>query len=298
MPLHLPDSTAWFGFNNLSAFRGLMRKKRGKTEKVYYWAVDFVANRFGKNPATMVYDYVDKFVCQNVDGRAELSSVGVTSRNRHHNLEISKIAPTQVVPMGAWLDRTPKVTPDAWKKKKLVYLGHLVERQGVQNLIQAVKILSDQADEFTLEIVGTGPKSDELKKMAKDLNLEKIIKFHGFVKDHKDVESILASGTLAVAPYRKEANFVQFTDAGKLKAYLGAGLPIVLTDVPNNARELEKKGAAFIADDDPKDLAKVIAMVLFDKEKWQKAQKSATATAKEFDWDIILKRALKVFGFE
>ncbi|HZP55168.1 MAG TPA: glycosyltransferase, partial [Candidatus Saccharimonadales bacterium] len=289
---------AWFGFNNLAAYRGLWRRRRGKTDKVYYWAVDFVANRFGKGFATKVYDHVDKTVCQKADGRAELSSVGVTSRNRYHHLKASQIAPTQVIPMGAWLDRTPKVSAGTWDKKKLVYLGHLVERQGVQNLIKAAKILQDQGQKFSLEIVGAGPLSEELMKMSKDLGLDKLVKFHGFVKDHKDVEAILASGMLAVAPYKKEKNFVQFTDAGKLKAYLGAGLPIVLTDVPNNAQELKSKGVAYIAEDDPKDLANVIASLLNDKQKWQSAHKAVQQVAKEFDWNIILERALKNFGFE
>jgi glycosyltransferase involved in cell wall biosynthesis len=299
VPLRLPKSSAWIGFNNLACLRGLQSRKIGRTDKVIYWAVDFVAERFGKSVATKGYDKVDRYVCKNADYRVELSPVGVTSRNKYHGLKNAEIAPTSVVPMGAWLDRTPKVPASAWKKHKIVYLGHLVERQGVDKLVEAVSILVKRGVSVTAEVVGSGPLEADLRQQAKDLKVDKLIKFQGFVKDHKDVETILASGTFAAAPYVKDdVNFVQFTDAGKLKAYLGAYLPIVLTDVPNNAQELKKAGVALISDDSAKAFADVLEKWLTNEGAWTKAHTAATKVAQEFDWNNLLKTALNNFGFE
>ena len=211
----------------------------------------------------------------------------------------NEIAPTFVVPMGAWLDRTPKVTIDAWKNHRIVYLGHLVERQGVSTLIEAVSILTKKGIKVTADIIGTGPEEEKLKAQAQALKIDKLITFHGFVKDHKEVEHILASGTLAVAPYVKdEVNFVQFTDAGKLKAYLGAYLPIVLNDVPNNAHELSQAGAAIISHDSAIGFADALSVWLTDQKSWQNAHKAAVKVAKEFDWENLLKKALFSIGFD
>ncbi|HSE29130.1 MAG TPA: glycosyltransferase [Candidatus Saccharimonadales bacterium] len=290
-------TTVWFGFNNLAVLRGLEQRKWGRTDKVVYWAVDFFADRFGKDSlATKAYNAADKMAVKKSNARVELSPVGVTGRNEYLGLSADAIAPTQVVPMGAWLDRTPKVQKSAFKDKKVVYLGHLVERQGVATLIDAIKILVDDGEKVKAEIIGAGPLLEDLKKQAKDLGIEKNVTFHGFVKDHKDVESILASGMLAAAPYKHEENFVQFADAGKLKAYLGAGLPIVLTDVPNNAQELQKAGAAFVVDEDPKAFAKPLKTLLNDEKKWWAAQQSAMKVAKEFDWNVTLKKAMENIG--
>lgn len=298
-PLKLPKATVWFGFNNLACLRGLARRKAGRVDRVVYWAVDFVADRFGKNPLTHVYKKLDKTVCRTVDSRVELSKVGVVERNKYLGLTKKDIAPTQVVPMGAWLDRTPKTKTSAWTKHKVVFLGHLIPRQGVDTLIKAVAILKKQGVEVTAEIIGGGPIKEELEALSTKLNVAKQITFHGFVADHKEVETILASATYAVAPYVKDkTNFVQFSDAGKLKAYLGAYLPIVLNDVPNNAQDLKKAGAALISEDNPESFAKAMTVWLTDETAWQKARSAAQTVAQEFDWDNLLKKAFVAFELE
>ena len=299
VPLNLPDSTTWFGFNNLAAQRGLLRKRRGKTQKVYYWAVDFVPNRFGNNILTTIYNRVDKKVSLQADARIELSEAALKGRTEYMQLKEGDMAPGIVAPMGTWLDRTPKAKATAWQHQKVVYLGHLVERQGVATLIRALQLVIKKDPRVTAEIIGSGPESAALQKLAKELGIAKQVTFHGFVKDHKDVESILAGGTVAAAPYVKdETTFTQFADPGKLKAYLGASLPIVLTDVPPNAQELAGAGAAVVVKDSPKAVAEGLQSLLSDEKTWLKAHAAAVKLAREFDWNNILKKTLKELGFE
>lgn len=296
VPMHLPYATAWFGFNNLVAYRGLIRKRKNRTEKVFYWAVDFVPQRFGNGILTKIYDRLDRRVARAADARIELSEAALNGRAEYLGLDQNNSSPGLVVPMGAWLGRTPKANQKAKANPKLVYLGHLVERQGVATLISAMAILAKHYPKLGAEIIGSGPLEADLRKQAKNLNLNNV-KFHGFVKDHGEVERILASGSIAVAPYKKDKDsFTQYADPGKLKAYLGAGLPIVLTDVPPNAHELEKNGVAIIVDDSPEALAAGIAKMLNGTD-WDKYHKAAINYAKQFDWEVILKKALNSLGF-
>jgi glycosyltransferase involved in cell wall biosynthesis len=298
VPLRLPNSTAWFGFNNLATQRGLYRKKRGKVQKVYYWAVDFVPNRFGNNLLTKVYNRVDRKVSVYADARIELTATALKSRTEYLGLDSKSTAPGIVAPMGTWLDRTPKAKATAWKRKKVVYLGHLVERQGVATLIRALQLVFKKDPQATAEIIGSGPEADTLKKLAEKLGISKKVTFHGFVKDHKDVESILAQGTVAAAPYVKDkTNFTQFADPGKLKAYLGANLPIVLTDVPPNANELENAGAAAVVEDSPEAVAEGLLRLLSDEKSWLRAHSAAAKLAHEFDWNNILRKTLEQLDF-
>jgi glycosyltransferase involved in cell wall biosynthesis len=73
-----------------------------------------------------------------------------------------------------------------------------------------------------------------------------------------------------------------------LKAYLAAGLPIVLTDVPPNARELASEAGAEIVADDPAALADAISRALTSPERWRARRASALAYARRFDWDVLL----------
>ena len=79
---------------------------------------------------------------------------------------------------------------------------------------------------------------------------------------------------------------------------MGASLPIVMTDVPPNAKELVDAGVVEIADDSAKDFARVIGGFLKNNKKWSNARKASAKKAQEFDWDFILKTKLKEIGIE
>lgn len=294
IPFKLPASeTVWFGFNNLACLRGLLRRSLGRNEKVVYWAVDFVPNRFGSGIATKVYNAVDRFVCKHADMRVELTQEALEQRAVYLKLTPDVAARSMVVPMGAWLARTPKVTADAFAKKKVVYMGHIVERQGVTNLIKAIAILVKKDPAVTLDVVGGGPDEGKMKALAAELGLSDAITFRGFIDDHKDVEAYIAQGTVAVASYTKVPdNFSVTSDPGKIKAYLGASLPIVVTDVPPIAKILSARGAALLPDDTPESIAHMITQYLTDKKAWTSAHKASATLAKEYDWESILSAKL------
>jgi glycosyltransferase involved in cell wall biosynthesis len=298
VPVRLPTSTAWFGFNNLAALRGLSRRMLGKSEAVYYWAVDFVPERFGRGPVTGAYNLLDRLACTRVDARIELTEAALRGRTMALGLNADATAPAIIVPMGAWLSRTPKAKPGPWGEPRLVFLGHLVERQGVATLLQSFALLCDKRPDIRLDVIGSGLLESRLRALARTLGVDSHVTFHGFVDDHKDVEGILARGTIAVAPYVKDTqSFTRYADPGKLKAYLAAGLPIVLTDVPPNARELAASGAAILTDDEPEALAAAVERWLGDERLWRAAHSAALAYAQQFDWNALLGEGLAKLGF-
>ena len=103
--------------------------------------------------------------------------------------------------MGAWLSRVPTTTPESFRQRRVVYLGHLVPRQGVEKLIDAIAELASRGEQIAADIVGTGPLETDLREHARELGLaDDVVHFHGFVADHRDVEVILAEASIAVAP--------------------------------------------------------------------------------------------------
>jgi glycosyltransferase involved in cell wall biosynthesis len=299
IPFRLKRDTVWFGFNNLACLRGLLRKKLGRSQQVVYWAVDFVPNRFGKGFATWIYNAVDRYVCTHADMRVELTQEALDARTQYLKLDSQTSSTAIVIPMGAWLARTPKVAQDSFQKKKIVYMGHIVERQGVAHVIRAMSILIKSDPEITLDIVGGGPDETEMKQLAIELELIDHISFRGFVDDHKDVERFLSEASIGVAPYTKiSSNFTLTSDPGKVKAYLGASLPIVLTDVPPIAKQLESRGVALLVDDTPESIAAAIERYLKSEKLWDSARRSSAEMAKDYDWDSILATKLRNMDLE
>ena len=287
VPLLPPYVDAWFGFNPLACARGLVARRQRRARQVVIWSVDFVPDRFGSGTLpTRIYDRLDRLSCMRADARVELSETARSARDRRHDLP-SGSAPAFVVPMGAWIDRVPTTPPDGFRRRRLVFLGHLVERQGVGTLLAALSTLDDVA----ADVIGTGPLEQELREQAEHASLD--VTFHGYVADHREVERLLSRSSVAVAPYaRTVETFTRYADPGKLKAYLAAGLPVVLTDVPPNARELESEAGAEVVADDPAALAAAISRALASPAAWQARRESARAYARRFDWNALLGNLL------
>ena len=287
VPLLPPHVDAWFGFNPLACARGLVARRQRRARRVVLWSVDFVPDRFGSGTLpTRVYDRLDRLSCMRANARVELSETARRARDRRHDLPPGS-APAFVVPMGAWIDRVPTTPPDGFRRRRLVFLGHLVERQGVGTLLAALSTLDDVA----ADVIGTGPLEQELRGQAKRAALD--VTFHGYVADHRQVEQLLSRSSVAVAPYAQTAEtFTRYADPGKLKAYLAAGLPVVLTDVPPNARELESEAGAEVVADDPAALAAAIGRALASPAAWQARRESALAYARRFDWNALLGNLL------
>jgi glycosyltransferase involved in cell wall biosynthesis len=299
VPVVPPRADTWFGFNPLACARGLLARKQGRARSVVLWSVDFVPDRFGPGTLpTRLYDRLDRLSCLSSNARVELSEAARDARARRHALpDDAPVA--HVVPMGAWLERVPTTRPDGFRRRRAVFLGHLVSRQGVETLLEAVALLVARNEGITADIVGGGPLEETLRTRAAKLGLREHIHFHGFVADHRDVERILASSSVATAPYATVGEtFTRYADPGKLKAYLAAGLPIVLTDVPPNATELAQEAGAEIVDDDSAALAEALSRSLDSGELWLERRDAALAYARRFDWGTLLPDALEQMGID
>jgi glycosyltransferase involved in cell wall biosynthesis len=298
IPLWPERVDCWVGFNNLAAGRGLLQRSLGRAGKVVYWAIDFVPNRFGRGLLTRSYDALDAFCCRNVDQRFEVSRAALEARSARHGLSLAEAAPADVAPMGAWLARVPVAPDDAWRKRRVLFLGHLVPRQGVAKLLDAFEVLESRGVEFTAEIAGHGPLLEELKDRVARMGLADRVTFVGFIGDHRKLEEFVASGSVAVAPYdTAEDSFTRFADPSKVRAYMAGGLPVVMTDVPPNADELAAEGGAELVPYTAEGLADGIARALSSAEDWQRRRRAALTYASGFDWEVIVGRALESVGF-
>lgn len=300
-PLRFPEADCWFGFNALASARGLFAKRRGMCRSVVYWCVDFTPDRFGRSPLTTAFDWIDRRCCEKVDARFELSEAGRVARDRRHEERGSYTpARARIVPMGAWLDRADTVPPDAFGRRRIVYMGHLAPGKGVALLIDALGSLQRNGVTFSADIIGRGPLEVELRERARRVGVADRVTFHGFVADHRDVERLLAGGSIAAAPYEDgPGSFTQFADPGKLRAYLAAGLPTVMTDVPPNAGELASQAGVIVAAAaTPIALAKALEDVLASETQWRDRRDAALRYARSFDWPMILGPALDSLGFQ
>jgi phosphatidylinositol alpha-mannosyltransferase len=85
-------------------------------------------------------------------------------------------------------------------RKRIVFLGRLVERKGCMALLKAIKRLVESGEQdFVVDICGKGELEDELKKFVAANRLSEVVTFHGFVAE-ADKPRYLAGADIAVFP--------------------------------------------------------------------------------------------------
>jgi glycosyltransferase involved in cell wall biosynthesis len=290
----------WFAFNNLLCARGLLERRARRARMVVYWAVDFVPNRFGESTMlTRAYDALDAYCCRHADLRIELSEAALTGRDDRHGLTPKHRSRHTIAPVGAWLGRIPRTPHDGWRSRRVVFAGHLVERMGCDTVIQAMALLQQRGSDVTADIAGHGPLAERLRAEASGLGLRDVVRFHGFIADHRELERLLSRAAVALAPYNTRVeSFTRYADPSKLKAYLAAGLPIILTAVPPNADELAEQAGAEVIQDHPEDLANAIERALSDPGAWRRRRNAALKYSQQFDWSTIIANVLITAGFQ
>lgn len=279
----------YVGSDNLNAFSGIILKKLGGVEKVIYYVIDYNPKRFENKILNKIYHWIDQFCVKYADETWNLSPRMTQARKKYFNFSGGN---QKTVPIGVWFDRFERLDFSQIEKHTLVFMGYILEKQGVQYVLDAIPDIIKEIPDFKFLVIGDGGYLENLKKQTIKLKIEKFVEFTGYIEKHSDVEKILAKCACAIAMYEKydksgNLSFTYFADPGKIKAYLAGGLPILLSDVPHNAREIEEKRCGFVVEQNKESIAKSVVAILKDEEKLKEYRKNAINYAKEFNWEKI-----------
>lgn len=282
--------TIFFGVGNLNAFSGNFLKLLNRIDKVIYYVIDYVPQRFNNKLLNGIYHRIEKLCAKKSDWIWNLSPRMIEARSKRWNMNF----PNQlVVPHGVHIARIKRVFFDKINKSEILYMGMLLEKQGIQLVIESLPYILKKIPNLKLTIIGKGPYEYHLKELVKKLSLEKYIEFLGYIPSHQDLENRIAKAAIAIALYNREYDqFSYFADPGKIKNYLGAGVPVILTDVPYVAREVVKAKCGFIIEYSKTELIHVLTEYFRDKQLMRTYRKNALDFAEKYDWDIVFAKAL------
>lgn len=229
--------------DGMCTFFGIFLRSLGRIKKVDYWAVDFVPeNRFKSGVKNFIYHEINKFGYRNADEMWDLSPRMADAREEFLGIKKDSYRSHRVVPYGMWIDRIKRYSYEECEKHTLVFMGHLIEKQGVQLVLDAIPEIIKEIPDFKFKVIGTGNYEGKLKQKVTDLKIEEYVDFLGKIEKNEDLEEEIAKSCVAIAPYiSKLDTWTKYADPGKVKTYLACGVPVLLTDVPWNAREIEEE---------------------------------------------------------
>lgn len=170
--------------------------------------------------------------------------------------------------------------------KKLICVGSLIERKGVDLLFEALALCEDK--EITVDIVGDGTEKDNLVKLARKLGISDRVNFCGFLQTNELTDKYAEAGVF-VLPTREDCFGLVLIEA------MCAGLPIIVSKYSDGAFETVSEGEnGFIIDPyDSKEFAKVIDYMFFDMDRCRKLGKTSFAMIDKFRFENVSRGYLE-----
>lgn len=284
------------GMESINALAGVFLRKMGKVKIVAYYVSDYSPKRFQNNMLNRFYLWLDRMAAMHSDYIWDVSPAMQPARISA-GLDPKKSAPVVLVPNALFKNQITYLPWNKREKHTVVFVGTLGLENGPDTAIKAFSLVIKQIPDAMLHIIGGGGQGFELEyleKLTKKLKLEKHIVFHPFISDLKKLSELIKHYQVAIAPYKSIPGSTRlYGDATKLRLYLAVGLPIITTHVPPLGREIEKKGAAYVAGSSEKELAKAITEMLKNPEKRKQLVTKAVQIAKNNLWENTYKNAIK-----
>ena len=172
------------------------------------------------------------------------------------------------------------------KKKMVLAVGRLHEQKGFDLLLQAWEYIEKSYPEWTLRIVGEGPKRSELEKQIKELGLERA----ELAGSMSNVANEYAEASLFVLSSRYEGFSLVLSEA------MWSGLPCVAFDCPQGPAELLGNNRGWlVSNGDITALAKQIAYAIgHPEEASQKAAQAKAYAQQTYSEEAIMPRWIEI----
>lgn len=285
--------TICFALDNLSVISVLPLRFINIIHKLIYDSIDYTPLRFQNRILNFLYQTADKIACATADINWILSK-SMLDIKKTRRFFIGKPAIFHEVPMGFPKKEISLLPIDKIDRFHLVFLGTLLEKQGVQIVLEALPKLIQYFPKIHLTIIGTGNYENELKKIAQNKKLDpSVLEFKGFMTNHRKIEEILTRCGIALAPYKPSPeSYTYFTDPMKVKIYLGCGLPIIITNIPSIAKLIKEKKAGVIMNYSMESFIESVRQILKDFNTYSDFRKAAITQSKKYDTEEILKTAI------
>ncbi len=261
----------------------------GRIKTLVYYTIDYMDIRFENKILNGLYHGADRLACRLADRTWVVVQRQIQARiDRGVIPDANKMV---VVPMAFDQSALIRKTVSLKQQFSLIYVGTLTQKQGVQLVIQALPGIRKKFPLATLTVIGYGDYMSELQMLTSKLKLDKIVHFTGYIGDQMELQKRLTEAGVGLAAYVPQAdNFTYYADPSKVKFYLACGLPVIVTDVPALAEEVETNKAGALVEYTTEGVINGLEKIFKDYRAYKKA---AIQMGAGFNKEIILRAAFE-----
>jgi glycosyltransferase involved in cell wall biosynthesis len=277
----------------LNAFSALILRKLGIVNKVVYYTIDYTPKRFQNFILNDIYHWFDKTCVFKADMTWNVSPRISNGREIHRGVFLKDNPNQTTVPIGVWFDRVERKSFHNINPHTLVYMGGLVEKSGIQIVLEAIPDIVKSIPDFKFLIIGSGEYESILQQKSREACLDDIVTFTGYIESHEEVESLMSMCGVAIAPYNEDLDdWTYYADPGKIKSYLASGLPVITTSLPYNANELCTNHCGVVINYEKDEVAKAVIELMLNTKKLKRYRYNSARLGKSYNWKHVFKKAL------
>jgi len=167
------------------------------------------------------------------------------------------------------------------EKKKILSVSFLTPRKGIHYLLEALGLIKEKREDFSLEIVGDGPSRGELEQLATKLGLDEMVKFHG-LKLKQEVAQFMRECDFFVLPSLWETFGQVYIQA------MACGRPVIAFDIGGPNEIINSDVGILVPPKDVNALTEAIEYMLDNYQNYS-SEKIARYAEKRFGYEAVGK---------
>lgn len=273
--------------DSLLTFLGIIFRVFGKCKKVIFFSHGIDRQRFNNAIFNKLYLLLDSISAKGSDFNWFMSRNMIPIR-RQQGIKDEVMF---------WIPSTVPIKVIRRKKtgmrNKIVFLGTVDDKNGAPLLPAMMTQVKKSLPNAVLDVMGNGAFFKWLKKEVSRYNLDKSINLLGHLS-FKDFSQKLTNYSIGISPYRfSEQNLTPLSDSLKMRLYLAAGLPVIITKGFWFSDEITENELGLAVEDTSDSFAKAIIKLLKDGELNKKIRNRAFAYSKKMDLTGFYDRAFK-----
>jgi glycosyltransferase involved in cell wall biosynthesis len=176
----------------------------------------------------------------------------------------------------------------AQNTKIIIFIGRLDEQKGVDILVDAVRILNKNQDDFQVWLLGDGENRKNIEDQVRDSDLNGKVILWGF---QENIPLYLMASDIFVLPSRYEGMSISLLNG------LAAGLPCIVSGV-GESDLIVKDGinGIVIPPNDVGSLVKALETLLSTDNLCKRLSESAKLSAADYTEDIMVEQIEQVYN--
>ncbi len=208
--------------------------------------------------------------------------------------------PQKIIVHGSGIDcqkfayRPSRIASDG--KIRLITVGRLVEKKGIEYGIKAVAKLAATYHNLEYKIVGDGPLRKSLQRLIEELQVGHIVKLLG-AKHQEEIIALLAKSDLFLAPCVRANSGDSDAPVNTLKEAMAIGLPVVSTEHGGIPELVEHGVSGFLVPErDVEALMEKIEYSIEHPQEWLSMGKAGRARVEaKYDIEKLNDELVKIY---